>query len=91
MTQMRSDKQPTDELVDLAEAVVHERQREIVVEHLLFQTVAYMERHHPGLLDHLEESVSHLGDPGEDNTRDDNALRKLARAFIRGLRNGDQP
>ncbi len=75
-----------DDLSELADAVVLERRREIVVEHLLFQTVAYVERQHPGLLDHLEGSLCHLGDPADDETKDDEAVRKLARSFIRGAR-----
>ena len=74
------------DLSDLSYAVVRERRREIVVEHLLFQTVTYVERQHPGLLDHLEESLPHLGDPADDATKDDEAVRKIARSFIRGLR-----
>ena len=87
---MESDKQAGEDLTELTEAVVLERRREIAVEHLLFQTVAYVEREHPGLLDHLEQSLYHLGDPADDETKDDDAVRKIARLFIRSLREGDE-
>ncbi len=75
-----------NKLINLARDVASERHRELAVEHLLFQTVGYVERKHPGLLDHLEGSLSHLGDSADDDTKDDEAVRNIARLFIRGLR-----
>jgi hypothetical protein len=77
-----------DELYDLELAIAEERRREVAVEHLLFQTVAYVEKQHPGLLDHLEASLDHLGDSADDETKDDEAVRDVARLFIASLRKG---
>lgn len=65
---------------------VQARRREIAVEHLLFKTIEYVEAQHPGLLDHLEGSLSHLGDPARDDTKDDEAVRDIARRMIVGAR-----
>jgi hypothetical protein len=73
---------------DLELAIAEERRREVAVEHLLFQTVAYVEKQHPGLLDHLEASLDHLGDSADDETKDDEAVRDVARLFIASLRKG---
>ncbi len=62
------------------------RRREIAVEHLLFQTLVHLERTAPGLLDHLEGSIARLGDPAGDETKDDEAVRAVARRFVEGLR-----
>lgn len=77
-----------DEFADLEQAIAEERRRELAVEHLLFQTVGYVERQHPGLLDHLEQSLDHLGDSAHDDTKDDEAVREVARLFIKSLRKG---
>ena len=77
-----------EEHVDMNKAIATERQREIAVEHLLFQTVGYIERIHPGLLTHLEESIPHLGDPGDDESKDHEAVRDIARLFLKSLRLG---
>lgn len=69
-------------------AIATERKREIAIEHLLFQTVGYVERIHPGLLTHLEDSISNLGDPARDDSKDDEAVRDIARRFLRSLRLG---
>lgn len=82
------DEMSDQEFYDLEQAIAEERRREIAVEHLLFQTVAYVERQHPGLLDHLEASLDHLGDSAEDETKDDEAVRAVARLFIASLRKG---
>jgi hypothetical protein len=58
--------------------------REIAAEHLLFWTIRYFERQHPGLLDYLEASLPHLGDPAHDATKDDEAVRAIARKFLKG-------
>lgn len=67
---------------DAAEA----RHRELAVEHLLFQALAFMEDKHPGLLDHLDASISNLGDSASDETKDDEAVRDVARLFVQSLR-----
>ena len=75
-----------DEFAALEEAVIEERRREIAVEHLLFKTIEYVERQHPGLLDFLEGSLGNLGDPADDETKDDEAVREIARKMIVGAR-----
>lgn len=66
--------------------IVDTRRREIAAEHLLFKTIEYVEAQHPGLLDHLEASLDHLGDPAHDETKDDEAVRTIARRMIAGAR-----
>lgn len=73
-------------LAELEQELANQRHRELAMEHLLFQTAAYVERKHPGLLDHLEQSLAHLGDSADDHTKDDEAVRDIARLFIEGLR-----
>lgn len=75
-----------DEIAELEQAMAAERRRQIAVEHLFFQTAAYVEAQHPGLIDRLEESIDHLGDPAGDDTKDDDAVRDVARLFIESLR-----
>ena len=65
---------------------VNARQREIAVEHLLFKLIEYVEARHPGLLDFVEGSLDHLGDPARDETKDDEAVRAIARKMIAGAR-----
>jgi hypothetical protein len=65
---------------------VQTRQREIATEHLLFKLMEYVEDKHPGLLDYLEGSLDHLGDPASDGTQDDDAVRGIARKMIVGAR-----
>jgi hypothetical protein len=65
---------------------IQARRREIAVEHLLFRTMEYVEAQHPGLLDRLESSLDHLGDPAHDDTKDDDAVREIARRMIAGAR-----
>lgn len=62
------------------------RQREMAVEHLLFRTIAHVEASHPGLLDALEASLDRLGDPADDASKDDAAVRAIARRMIEGAR-----
>lgn len=64
------------------------RHRELATEHLLFQTLLYVERQFPGLFDHLEGSIGRLGDHAPDATKDDEAVRDVARRFVQGLRRG---
>jgi hypothetical protein len=62
------------------------RHRELATEHLLFQTLVYIERQFPGLFDHLDGSIAHLGDHADDETKDDEAVRHVARLFVEALR-----
>jgi hypothetical protein len=74
------------ETTDLKEAVASERQRELAVEHLLFHALVFVERQHPGLIDHLEGSLERLGDRAHDDTKDDEAVKGVARLFLESLR-----
>ena len=65
---------------------VQARRREIASEHLLFKLIEYVEARHPGLLDFLEGSLDHLGDPPRDDTKDDAAVRAIAQRMITGAR-----
>ncbi|KQO09087.1 hypothetical protein C8J47_1288 [Sphingomonas sp. PP-F2F-G114-C0414] len=65
---------------------VSARQREIATEHLLFKLMEYVEAQHPGLLDFMEDSLDHLGDPATDDTKDDEGVRRIARRMIVGAR-----
>lgn len=62
------------------------RRREIATEHLLFKTIEYVEKQHPGLLDFLEGSLDHLGDPSTGPDKDDAAVREIAQRMIVGAR-----
>ncbi|SFS12122.1 hypothetical protein [Sphingomonas jatrophae] len=64
------------------------RRREMAVEHLLFRLIGYVEERQPGLIDALEASLDHLGDPAHDETKDDEAVRTIARKMIEGARRG---
>lgn len=68
------------------DTAVQARRREIASEHLLFKLIEYVEARHPGLLDFLEGSLDHLGDPAHDDTKDDEAVRTIARKMITGAR-----
>lgn len=85
-----SDYDPNDisdeEMAELEEQIAEERRREIAVEHLLFGTIRYVQRQHPGLLDELERSLDHLGDMADDETKNDERVRDIARLFIQSLR-----
>jgi len=67
---------------EIAEA----RRREIATEHLLFGLMQYVEARHPGLLETLESSLDHLGDHASDETKDDEAVRGIARRMIASAR-----
>ena len=71
-----------------SESAVQARQREIAAEHILFQLVRHVEAQHPGLLDRIEGSIDHLGDPAKDGTGDDEAVRAIARRFVASARKG---
>lgn len=66
--------------------IVQTRRREIATEHLLFKTIEYVEARHPGLLDFLEDSLEHLGDPAAGVDKDDEAVRTIAHRMIVGAR-----
>ncbi len=68
------------------DTAVQARQREIASEHLLFKLMEYVESRHPGLLDFMEASLDHLGDPATDGTKDDEGVREIARRMIVGAR-----
>jgi hypothetical protein len=68
------------------DTAVQARRREIATEHLLFKLIEFVEARHPGLLDWLEDSLDHLGDPAHDGTKDDEAVRTIARTMITGAR-----
>ena len=70
----------------MPDTAVQTRRREIATEHLLFKLTEYVEARHPGLLDFMEASLDHLGDPAQDGTKDDEAVRAIARKMIRGAR-----
>lgn len=63
------------------------RQREMAVEHILFNVIEHIEAKHPGLLDTIEGSLNHLGDPADDETKDDEVVREIVRKMIRSARN----
>lgn len=62
------------------------RQREIAAEHVLFKLIEYVEAVQPGLLDFIEASLDHLGDPARDETKDDEAVRAIARKMLAAAR-----
>ncbi len=70
----------------MADTATLARQREIATEHLLFKVMEFVEDRHAGLLDFLEQSLDHLGDPANDGTKDDEAVRTIARKMITGAR-----
>ncbi len=70
----------------MADTATLARQREIATEHLLFKMMEFVEDRHAGLLDFLEQSLDHLGDPANDGTKDDDAVRTIARKMITGAR-----
>ncbi len=74
---------PTSPALD---QVADARRREMAVEHLLFGTIQFLAGRHPELLDDLEGSLGHLWDKSEGVARDDEAVREIARKFIRSLR-----
>ena len=69
-----------------ADKIADARRREMAVEHLLFGTLRFVAHRHPELIGELEGSLVHLWDKADDDTRDDEAVRTIARRFIRSLR-----
>ncbi len=71
---------------DPADTAVQARRREIAAEHVLFWLLRYVERQHPGAIDYVEQSLDHLGDPAADETKDDEAVREIARRMLKSAR-----
>lgn len=69
------------------ETAVHARRREMAAEHVLFKLIEYVEQQHLGLIDHIEASLDHLGDPARDDTKDNEAVRAIARKMLASARN----
>ena len=70
----------------MTDLTVQTRQREMATQHLLFKTIEYVENAHPGLLKFLEGSLDYLGDPADDDTKDDDAVKDIARKMIESAR-----
>lgn len=70
----------------MTDTAILARRREIAVEHVLFKLIEYVEKHQPGLLDFIDASLDHLGDPAHDETKDDEAVRQVARRMVTGAR-----
>ncbi len=62
------------------------RRREMAIEHLLFGLARFVAERHPDLLPQLDASIEHLWDRADDGTRDDEAVREVARRFVNSLR-----
>ena len=67
-------------------AAIEARRREMAVEHLLFGALRFLGGRHPEMLDTLDESLAHLWDRSDGAARDDEAVREIARRFIKSLR-----
>ncbi len=67
--------------------IVDARRREMAVEHILFGAVRFVANRHPEMLDELDASLAHLWDRANDGPRDDEAVREIARRFLKSLRN----
>ncbi len=76
-----TDPSHTPTIADVAQA----RRREMAVEHLLFGTIRFVAQRHPELLGELDRSLDHLWDSGTDETRDDEAVRTIARRLLKSL------
>ncbi|MCJ2076720.1 hypothetical protein MKK68_13835 [Methylobacterium sp. E-016] len=68
-----------------SDAIIDARRREMAVEHLLFGTIRFVAQRHPELLDELDGSLDHLWDKAHGEARDDEAVREIARRFIKSL------
>ena len=69
-----------------SQSAVQARQREMAVEHILFHVVRHLEAQQPGLIDTIEGSLDHLGDPGTDETSNDETVREIARKLLASAR-----
>ncbi len=76
----------TDAAAASSAGIADARRREMAVEHLLFGTLRFVAHRHPELIGELEGSLTHLWDKADDATRDDEAVRAIARRFIKSLR-----
>jgi len=72
--------QPTPDTDLIAQA-----RREMAIEHLLFGTIRFVAHRHPELLGELDRSLDHLWDKADGDTRDDEAVRDIARRFLKSL------
>ena len=63
-----------------------ERRRELAIEHLLFNTIRFVQSRHPELLDVLDRSLAHLGDSAKGEAKDDAAVQAIAKRFVDSLR-----
>ena len=70
----------------LAAKINDDRRRELAIEHLLFGTIRFVAAKYPGLVEELEQSLSHLGDRAEGPDKDDEAVREIARRFLSSLK-----
>ena len=68
-----------------SDAIIDARRREMAVEHLLFGTIRFVAQRHPELLNELSGSLDHLWDKAHGEARDDEAVREIARRFIKSL------
>lgn len=66
--------------------VIAARRREMAVEHILFGALRHLAGRYPDMLDELEASLPHLWDRSEGTARDDEAVRDIARRFLKSLR-----
>jgi hypothetical protein len=73
---------PDPQTAKLADA----RRREMAIEHLLFGTIRFVAQRHPELLDELDGSLDHLWDLADEEPRNDEAVREVARRFLKSLR-----
>jgi hypothetical protein len=73
---------------ELNETAVQARRREIATEHVLFWLVKYLEERSPGLVTYIEGSLDHLGDPAQDGTKDNEAVREIAAPHAARCRSG---
>lgn len=75
----------SDTITD-TQKIADARRREMAIEHLLFGTIRFVAQRHPELIGELDGSLDHLWDKADDDTRDDEAVRTVARRFIKSLR-----
>lgn len=73
-------------MTDTENTAIQARRREIATEHVLFWLLRYVEERHPGAIDYIEGSLDHLGDPTQDGSKDDEAVRDIARKLLKGAR-----
>ncbi|CAO4142075.1 hypothetical protein LPLAFNJD_LOCUS1099 [Methylorubrum aminovorans] len=58
----------------------------MAIEHLLFGTIRFVAQRHPDILNDLDGSLGRLWDKAHGNDRDDEAVREVARRFLKSLR-----